>query len=55
MKRYRCTLRAIDQACAPDPALDRFVQLKAPNAVEAMRLAQLTMGCAVIDVERLED
>jgi len=55
INNYRCRLRAYDHACAPDPALDSFVQVKARNAVEATRLAQQGTDCAVIDVERLED
>lgn len=54
MQSYRCRIRQPNRPCADDAALDESIQLKAPNAVEAQRLAHLTTGCAVIDVERLE-
>ncbi len=54
MSSYRCRQRAYDQACETDPALDTFIQLKAPNAVEAARLARLVTppGASIVEVER---
>lgn len=54
MHSYRCRVRPYNQACAPDSALDTVIQVKAPNAIEAQRLAHLISDCAVIDVERLD-
>jgi hypothetical protein len=49
---YRCRIRQHSRPCADDAALDPAVTVKAINATEAMRLAGLTTGCAVIDAER---
>jgi hypothetical protein len=49
---YRCRIRQHNRPCADDATLDPAVTVKAINATEAMRLAGLTTGCAVIDAER---
>lgn len=51
---YRCHLRRPDGACNSDSALDSIIQVKAPNAVEAARLAHLTTNKAVTDVIRID-
>lgn len=51
---YRCHTRAAECAPAEDARLNAFIQLKAPNAVEAQRLAHAVTGRAVLDVERLD-
>ncbi len=55
LRSYRCRTRPYNQACAMDPALDSFVQLKAKNAGDALRLARLTVDreTIVIDAERI--
>lgn len=49
---YRCRTRAYDHACADDSAPDTHITVKAPNAGEAMRLAHLVTGAAIVDTER---
>lgn len=51
---YRCHTRPADCAPAEDVTLNAFIQLKAPNAVEAQRLAHAVTGRAITDVERLD-
>ena len=53
-RSYRCRTRKPNAAPAQDEKLDTFVQIKAPDAVEAMVRAHQVTGLAVIDAERQE-
>lgn len=53
-RSYRCRTCKPNTLPASDAALDDFVQVQAPDAVEAMRLAHAITGLAIIDAERLE-
>ncbi len=51
---YRCHTHPANCAPADNATINTFIQLKAPNAVEAQRLAHAVTGRAVTDVERID-
>lgn len=53
-KSYRCSTRSISGPLSDIGHPEQFIQLKAINAVEAMRLAHLVTGKAIIEAQRLE-
>lgn len=52
MNSYRCYTRQHNATPATDPSLEKFIQLKAPNAVKAAELAHIVTGMAISDVVR---
>ncbi len=56
-RSYRCSYHPADRAgfaTISETGVLPFVQLRAPDAEEAQRLAHHLTGCAISEVQRLE-
>lgn len=57
-RRYRCAYAPLDRDRVPvvnDTGVLPSVQVQARNAEDAQRLAHATVGCPIVQVERIED